>query len=205
MTNRTYSRHHPGRLALVIDWETSGSDFGGDSTKNYQGLAYGAAIVDTETWTEVDAIKKLLHFDDTKYKWSDGAEKIHGLSREYLKEHGVPRDEALAALIEFLMKYFAPGTKILIVGHNVEFDKDFTLQLFRDFDLEELISFHHVLVDTSGLSFVLIGEYKSDVVFDLLGGIDKRGLHDPLDDVRAVISVLHNAKQIFQTGLNATV
>jgi DNA polymerase III epsilon subunit-like protein len=201
---RGYSKAHPGKYGLLIDWETSGSDFGGDSSIAHQGLSFGALIVNTETWEEVDSLHCELRFDETKYKWTEGAQKIHGLTREYLAEHGMPREEALAALIELLMRYFAPGSKIMSIGHNVSFDNDFTMQLFRDHGLEDALKFHHVLVDTSGFSFALIGEYKSDVVFELLGGIDKRGLHNPLNDARACLAVLRNAKKIFTAGLTAT-
>jgi DNA polymerase III epsilon subunit-like protein len=196
-----YSKAHPGKYALVIDWETSGADFGQDSSKNYQGLTFGAIIANTDTWEPVETLYRELHFDETKYKWTDGAEKIHGKSREYLAEHGVPREEALADLIEMLMRYFAPGGKILVCGHNVGFDCDFTNQLFSDFGVP--IVFHHVMVDTSGIAFVLVGEYKSDVVFNLLGDIGERGSHNALEDATATLAVLRNAKNIFAAGLVA--
>jgi DNA polymerase III epsilon subunit-like protein len=196
-----YSKAHPGQHALVIDWETTGSDFGGDSSVAYQGIAFGVIVADTQTWEEVDTLYRELHFDETKYKWTDGAEKIHGLSRAHLAEHGVPREEALADLLELLLKYWAPGQKIMLIGHNASFDRDFTEQLFRDFGVEILI--HHVMPDSSQLGFVLMGEYKSDVVFDLLGGIDKRNLHNALEDARACLTCLRNAKQIFTAGLEA--
>lgn len=194
-----YSRAHPGKYAMLIDWETTGADFGQDSSVNYQGIAYGVVICDTQTWEPVETLYRELHFDETKYKWTDSAEKIHGLSREHLLKNGVTREEGLADLMELLLKYFAPGSKILVAGHNVGFDCDFTHQLFRDFDLE--IVFHHIMVDTSGIAFVLTGEYKSDVVFEILGGIDKRNLHNALEDAMATLAVLRNAKQIFTAGL----
>lgn len=202
--NAGYSRHHPGKYALVIDWETSGANFGGDSSIDYQGLSFGAIIADTETWEEVESIHVLLHFDETKYKWTEGAEKIHGMSREWLLENGVSREEGLALLLELLLKYFPPGSKILLVGHNVEFDRSFTHQLLRDNGLEDALLLHHVMVDTSGIGFVLIGQYKSDVVFELLGQIEKRKEHNALDDARACLSSLRNAKNIFTAGLLAS-
>jgi DNA polymerase III epsilon subunit-like protein len=195
-----YSKAHPGQHALVIDWETTGSNFGGDSSIDYQGISFGAVIADTQTWEEVDSLYRELHFDETKYKWTDQAEKIHGLSREHLLEKGVSREDALADLLELLLKYWAPGMKIMLVGHNASFDADFTNQLFRDFGCELLI--HHVMPDSSQLAFVLTGEYKSDVVFEILAGVDKRDLHNALEDARACLACLRNAKHIFQMGLN---
>jgi DNA polymerase III epsilon subunit-like protein len=198
---KTYSRAHPGLKTLVIDWETTGSDFGGDSSATYQGISFGAIVANNETWEEVESLYRELHFDETKYKWSDQAEKIHGLSREHLSQNGVPRSEGLADLIEMILRHWAPGQKIMIAGHNVGFDADFTIQLFRDFDIE--LVFHHVMIDTSALAFSLIGEYKSDMVFNILAGIDKRNLHNALEDARACLTCLRNAKQLFAEGLTA--
>jgi DNA polymerase III epsilon subunit-like protein len=194
-----YSKAHPGKYGLLIDWETTGSNFGGDSSIDYQGITFGAVVFDTTTFEEVDALYRELHFDDSKYKWTDGAEKIHGKSREYLAEHGVPREEALADLMELILKYWAPGSKILVAGHNVSFDNDFTTQLFRDFGLDESLKFHHVVVDTSGISFVCIGEYKSDAVFKILGGLGDRGAHNALEDSRATLAVLRTVRQVFDS------
>lgn len=192
-----YSKAHPGKYGLLIDWETSGSDFGGNSSIEYQGVTFGAVVFDTTTFQEIDSLYRELHFDDKKYKWTEGAEKIHGKSREYLAEHGVPREEALADLMELILKYWIPGSKILVAGHNVSFDNDFTVQLFRDHGLEDAIKFHHVVIDTSGIGFVCIGEYKSDAVFNILGGLGQRDDHNALEDARATLAVLRTVRQTF--------
>ena len=196
---RGFSKAHPGAKGLLIDWETSGSNFGGDSSIDYQGITFGAVVFDTTTFEEVDSLYRELHFDDTKYKWTDGAEKIHGMSREHLAAHGVPREEALADLMELILRHWAPGSKILVAGHNVSFDNDFTFQLFRDHGLDDSLKFHHVVVDTSGIGFVTIGEYKSDAVFKILGGLDERGSHNALEDARATLAVLRTVRQVFNS------
>lgn len=203
MINKQYSRYAPGKYALVLDFETTGADFGGDSSISYQAISMGAVIADTETWEEVDSLYCLMKFDDTKYKWTEGAEKIHGISQQMLQEEGLSREDALAQLLELLLRYFTPTAKILLVGHNVEFDRSFLSQLLRDCGVPDIITLHHVLVDTSGLGFVLTGEYKSDIVFDILGMMDKRGLHNALDDARACLASIRNAKQIFSVGLQS--
>jgi len=194
-----YSKSHPGKYGLLIDWETSGSDFNGDSSIEHQGITFGAVVFDTTTFEEVDTLYREVHFDDKKYKWTETAEKIHGITREYLAEHGVPREEALADLMELILKYWPPGSKILSAGHNVSFDNDFTMQLFRDHGLGDAMKFHHVVVDTSGIGFVAIGEYKSDVVFKMLGGLDDRGAHNALEDARATLAVLRTVRQVFNS------
>lgn len=199
---RGYSKAHPGKYGLLIDWETSGSDWStgngrSDSSKNFQGITFGAIVFDTTAFTEVDSLYCELHFDDKKYKWSDEAEKIHGKSREYLAKNGISREEGLANLLELILKYWGPNSKVLIAGHNVSFDNDFTAQLCRDHGMEDAIRFHHVLVDTSGIGFVTIGKYKSDEVFELLGGLEKRGEHNALEDARTTLSVLRTVRETF--------
>jgi DNA polymerase III epsilon subunit-like protein len=206
---QVYSRHHPGKFGLCIDWETSGADFGKDSSVDHQGIAFGAIVFDLTTLQEVESLYREIKFDDTKYKWTEQAEKIHGLSREHLAEHGVDRETALADLIEMMIKYWPPGffatagnepdSKILLAGHNKGFDMDFTAQLFRDNDME--IVFHHVGMDSTMIAFAVSGEYKSDIVFEIFAGVIKRERHDALQDSRAALTVMRNIREIFQNGL----
>lgn len=207
--NQAYSRHSPGKYGICCDWETTGADFNQDSSVNYQGISFGFIVFDLATFEEVDSLYRELKFDATKYKWTDAAEKIHGISREHLEANGVTRDEALGDLIEMMIKYWPPGffatkgnepdSKILLAGHNKSFDMDFTAQLFRDHDLE--LAFHHVGMDSTMIAFAVSGEYKSDVVFELFADLNTRDKHNALEDARASLSVLRNIRQIFTLGL----
>jgi DNA polymerase III epsilon subunit-like protein len=206
-----YSRHHPGKWGLCIDWETTGADFGEDSSVNYQGIAFGAIVFDIVTCEPVDELYRELHFDGTKYKWTDTAEKIHGLSREHLLANGVSREEGLADLIEMMIKYWPPGffaakgeeptSKIMLAGHNKGFDMDFTNQLFDDNNMA--IEFNHVGMDSTMIAFAVSGLYKSDDVFMKFAGVDKRSLHNALEDAHAALTVLRTIRQIFQVGEEA--
>ena len=197
---RAYSKAHPGKYALVLDFETTGSSFGGDSSVDYQAISFGAVITDTETWEPVATLYREMHFDDTKYKWTDGAEKIHGLSRAHLAEHGVPREEALADLLELIIEYIGSQGKILLVGHNVEFDRSFLHQLANDFDVPLVL--HHVMIDTSGMGFVMIGKYKSNDVFDFFCG-ERAATHNALDDALMCLTVVRSLKQLVQAALES--
>jgi DNA polymerase III epsilon subunit-like protein len=198
---RTYTKAHPGAYGLAIDWETTGSNFGGDSTKDYQGISFGAIIFDTETLEPVEDLYCLLQFDDTKYKWSNEAERIHGLTREHLAQHGMPRDEALANLLDLILRYIGSDSKVMFLGHNVAFDVDFTHQLCRDFGME--LKVHHVMLETSGTAFLLIGKYKSDDVFEFFTGKTREGSHNALDDAHMALETARNMKLIMSTALEA--
>lgn len=205
---QAYSRHHPGKYGLMIDWETSGADFGADSSVNYQGIAFGAIVFDLMTLEPKEKLYRELKFDGSKYKWTDKAQEIHGLSREHLEANGVSREEGLADLIDMMLRYWpagffgtkgnTPDQKILLAGHNRGFDMDFTNQLFVDHDLE--IVFHHVSLDTTQICFAVSGIYKSDEVFQAFAGVDKRGLHNALEDADATLTVMRTIRQIFQIG-----
>ena len=195
----TYSRHHPGKFGLAIDWETTGSDFGGDSSKSYQGISYGAVIFNTETFEPVETLYRELHFDDTKYKWTEGAEKIHGLSQQYLKENGVPREEGLADLLDLILRHIGAESKIFFLGHNVDFDIDFTMQLARDFGVE--LKAHHVKLETSGAAFIAIGQYRSNDVFEFFTGKVRDGSHNALDDALMALEVTRNMRAMFNEAL----
>jgi DNA polymerase III epsilon subunit-like protein len=198
MAKAQYSRYHPGKFGLCIDWETSGSDFGGDSAASYQGVSFGAIIFNTETFEPVETLYRELQFDDTKYKWSDGAQKIHGLSREHLAANGVSREEGLADLLDLILRYIGAESKIFFLGHNVDFDIDFTLQLARDFNVT-LVP-HHVKLETSGAAFIAIGKYKSDEVFEFFCG-QTRAAHNALDDAGMALEVVRNMRAIFDAQL----
>lgn len=198
-TKGTYSRFHPGKFGLAVDWETTGSNFGGDSTVDYQGIAYGAVIFDTETFEPVKTLYRELHFDESKYKWTEGAEKIHGLSREHLQLHGVPREEGLADLLELIAEFIGTESKILFLGHNVDFDIDFTNQLASDFGIK--LKIHHVKIDTSGMAFAMIGEYKSDKVFAFFEGEERAEQHNALDDCLMALNAVKCMKALVQASL----
>ncbi len=196
-----YSRTSCGKYSLWLDFETSGADFdSGETFKKYQGISFGAVIADNETLEEVDSLYCEMQFD-TKYIWTDGAEKIHGLSREYLEKYGAPREEALAFLLEFIAKYIGAGNKVCIGGHNVEFDINALNQLTEDVVEKGFrIPIHHVKLETSGASFIAIGKYRSDDVFSFFGGADRKA-HNALDDARLALASARGIKQLVQAAL----
>jgi len=195
----TYSRVHPGKYALCIDWETTGSDFGGDSTISYQGIAYGAIIFDTETMQPVESLYRELQFDETKYKWTEGAEKIHGLSRLYLAANGITREEGLVDLLDLVLRYIGTESKIMFLGHNVDFDICFTQQLARDHNVD--LKIHHVKLETSGTGFICIGKYRSNDVFEFFTGKVREGSHNALDDAMMTLETARNMRALFQAAL----
>lgn len=201
------------KFGLCLDWETSGADFGKDSSINYQGLTFGAIIFNTEDFSEVETMYREIKFNDTKYVWSAEAEAIHGKSREHLEQHGVTQEEAAVDLIELISKYFA-GSKVLFLGHNPEFDRRFTNQLVKtvgfEFSVEKepgdrtQIEVHHVMLDTSAAGFITVGLYKSDLLFEKMG-FPARGAHNALDDARMTLQTCAVLKSLVSLALTELV
>ena len=197
-------------LALCIDWETSGSTWGGDSSIDYQGLSFGAAVVRLADYEVLDTLYAEIKFDDTKYQWADTAEKIHGLSREYLAKNGMTQEAAAELLLNFIVEHFGT-TKIVFIGHNMEFDVRFTAQLLATvgfaFGKERIpgderprVGLHHVCIDTASVGLALTQIFKSDILFGLFAGAD-RGAHNALEDVLITVETLKNIKILFQSAL----
>lgn len=210
----TYSRFHPGKYSLWMDWETTGADFGKpypEQAKIFQGIQLGLVIADNETFEEVDSLKLNIQFDETKYEWQDAAEKIHGISQEFLRENGLSQEDAAVEVIQFIMKYFGQDViylledgephmkaKVAIGGHNLEFDIAHLKHLLAQVGFG--IADHHVRLNTATIGFVATNLYKSDDLFQFFGG-EKRGDHDALEDTRQALAVARGVKQLINAGL----
>lgn len=197
--------------ALCIDWETSGATFGGDSSKKFQGLAFGAVVFNTKTFEVVDTLYREIKFKKDLFHWSEEAEKIHGLSQEYLLDKGVEQEEAAADLLELILKYWGPTNKVMFLGHNPEFDRRFTNQLTKSVGIEfsveasgepcdGRIELHHVMLDTSATGFITMGLFKSDLLFDAVG-LEERGEHNALDDALYTVETCKRIRLLVDTAL----
>lgn len=209
-----YSRFHPGKYSLWLDWETSGANFKlkyDEQPELFQGIQLGLVIADNETFTEVAAMKVNIKFDE-KFQWQPDAQKIHGISREYLEENGVDRDDAALQVVEFILQYFpqdvfyllADGkksmnsSKVCFGGHNLEFDISHFKALLAvvGFGIDD----HHVKLNTSSIGFHAVGEYRSNPLFTMFGA-EKRGDHDALDDTRQSLAVAAGVKALILAAL----
>jgi DNA polymerase III epsilon subunit family exonuclease len=115
---------------------------------------------------------------------SPGAEWVHGLSMDFLSEHGLAPEEAMRRFFEFL------GNDVLLVAHNKRFDMRMLNQECEKFDLcfaPEGIE----TCDTLALAKCLrpgLGSYALANLIDALG-IEGVNSHDALDDASACAGV----------------
>jgi hypothetical protein len=210
MSIYTKTKQVSPQFGLAIDWETSGATWGGDSSKEYQGLSFGAVVFNAQTFEVVEKLYREIQFDEKKYKWSPEAEAIHGMSQHYLLEKGVTQEEAAIDLAELILKYWGPTNKVMFLGHNPEFDRRFTNQLTqvigmefsteKTTDAEAWIQMHHVMLDTSALGFITLGLFKSDLLFDAVG-LEERAEHNALTDALYTVETCARIRLLVQTAL----
>lgn len=112
------------------------------------------------------------------------AEQVHGLSMEFLGEHGIEPEEAMRQFFEFV------GDNVLLVAHNAKFDLRMLRQECGKFGLcfepEGLET-----CDTLAMSRMLLPELESHKLANLVSSlcIDGVNSHDALDDALACAGV----------------
>ena len=204
-----YKKNANPQFGICIDWETSGASWGKDSSIDHQGLSFGAVIFNTSTLEPVKTLYvEIKH--DKKYVWSLDAERIHGLSQQYLEENGSSQEDAAILLAELILEYFGAGGKVMVMGHNAEFDISFTNQLMQTIGIEfskekktkadGWIPLHHVLLDTSAVGFVTMGIFKSDLLFEAVG-LEERKEHNALTDTLYTLETARRIRLLVQTAL----
>ena len=188
---------------LFVDVETTGYDqtnmMDRTGEGKYEMVSLGAIAANA------NSLKELGHFyteiiPSETVQWSAAAERIHGLSRDYLNEHGVSSEVAFTQFVEFLCKHFDPSYAITLGGHNVAtFDRHFIIRFFEHNDAEIRLSGHSV--DSYTLGKVLLNANNSNELFEQVG-ID-RDTHNALEDARASLKAARLVKRLYETALNS--
>jgi inhibitor of KinA sporulation pathway (predicted exonuclease) len=194
MTNKT--------KILFVDVETSGYDQNNmmDRSGNgkFQMTSLGAIVVNATTLKELDSFYTEFKYIDG-CAWSDSAERIHGLSKAHLDEHGVEYSEGFVQFTEFLVKHFDPSRAITLGGHNVStFDRHFLIKFFEHNEAAIQLSGH--CVDSYTLGKVLLDANNSNELFEQVG-ID-RDTHNALEDARASLKAVRLVRNLYKTALN---
>lgn len=183
------------KFGLAIDFETSGYSVPNYAEK-HQGVSFGALIFDIADLTVVDTLYcEIKH--DPKYLWEDSAEKIHGLTREYLAKHGVTQAQAAEQLAMMVHKYMGTD-KIVVLGHRPHFDIAFLDQLLASVDFA--FTYDPIKLDTAAFGLAMLGITKSDDLFDAIG-LPPRKEHNSLEDIIYTLETLRMIRDTFVTGL----
>lgn len=189
---------------LVVDCETSGlCNIGDDPSYDpsndttYQMVSIGLIVADSETLKPVDKLYLEIQFDENENTWLSGAESVHGLSRQYLKDNGVTEEDAVVQIANLILNYWGT-TPVHCAGHNfVSFDLHFLKRLLRKFNLEINFAARHI--DTNSIGFATLGTYNSSDLFEIFGF--KRESHNAMEDAEYALKTIYNIRTIFDSFL----
>jgi len=185
----------PPRFGLAIDWETTGYSIPNYASQ-HSGISFGAAIFDTKSFEVVDSLYVEIHPDPSKI-WDDGAERIHGLSKEYLAANAITRDEAACQLASLVIKWIGTG-KVMVLGHRVHFDIAFTDDLMSVIDVK--FEWDPIKIDSAAIGAVFLNETSSDGVFRACGFND-RNEHNALEDILLTLESIRIIKMQYLKGI----
>lgn len=177
---------------IAIDVETTGFNRGDNITLNHQILSIGL-IVATGDFEPIDKFYAEIKWNGQS-RWSSAAEKIHGLSREYLDENGMDEEEAVVAIAEFILKHYEPDEAIIFLGHNPRnFDIPFFNKLMHKYGVDFRVA--HRAIDSFSTGYVCLGAKDSDELFGIF--YPKRGTHNSLDDASMALGICRKIRKIF--------
>jgi DNA polymerase III epsilon subunit-like protein len=192
---------------LVIDVETSGYARNSDDMSyssatgdTYQMISCGLIVVNAQTLKTIEELYVEIKWDGSSV-WDMGAQAVHGLTLQYLEEHGMTTTEAVMEIAGLILKYWGPTSPVVLVGHNVAtFDTWFLKRLLRSEKIE--VKFSNRMIDTNTVGFVVFSTFNSDDVFEQVGcGIRDGSKHNALDDARMSLQVVRTARMISDTVL----
>jgi DNA polymerase III epsilon subunit-like protein len=195
-------------LVLAVDVETSGLALGCENPvynpatqEKFQTLSLGMVVASVTTLRPIDELYVEIKFDSSKYTWSEGAERVHGMSREYLEQNGMELSDAVAHIITFIEKYFGPIDllkRLTLLGHNVAtFDRHFLYDLFASAGVE--IQFGNRHIDTFTLGVVLLDLFSSNELFDFFELPRDPENHNALQDTKHALTCTRLIRKFFKS------
>lgn len=193
---------------LAVDCESTGLVFNNDDpSMGQQSVSWGIVVANGKTLKPIEELYVEIKWNDEckaarkkDSTYGKKAEKVHGLTYEYLEENGITEQEAVERIATLILKYWGPDNKICLLGHNVvTFDLWFLKRLFRKFDIELRFGNRHM--DTFSLSMGTVGAFNSDDLFETFG-LGERKTHNALDDAHLALEVYRRTKVLWKSKVN---
>lgn len=198
---------------LAIDCETTGLCFSDESPvynpktgERHQTVSWGIIVANATTLKPVEELYVEIKWNEESKKqrannpeFGKGAEKVHGLTFEYLEKNGVTEEEAVVQIANLILKYWGPTVSVKTLGHNVHlFDRAFLLDLMTRHGVD--LTFGNRHMDTQTAGFITFGTFTSDELFERVG-FEKRGDHNSLDDAKMALESARIIRLIFQSAI----
>lgn len=197
---------HIGRI-LAMDCETSGicweankSHSNKTPASGVQAVSWGLVVSDTSDYKPIAQMYREIKWNG-KSRWDVKAEKVHGLSKEHLEEHGMDEEEALVDMIEFIMEHIGVKKPLYCLGHNlVSFDIPFFKDMLYRYEIKG-IKFGQRHFDTFALSMGTVKQFDSPTLFKRLG-LGERQIHNSLEDALFSLKVYRRISIAWEQMLN---
>ena len=185
---------------LAFDCETTGLTFGGDDPSiNHQALSWGFIIADAATLRPIEELYVEIKWDGESH-WSPQAEKIHGMSKEYLEKNGVTEQDAVEQIGSLILRHWGPTVCVQTLGHNsITFDMWFLKRLMRKFGIE--LKFGNRQYDTNSMGWISFEIFNSDDLFTACG-IERGKVHNALEDARCTLEAARRIRLLFKSALD---
>lgn len=189
---------------LVIDCETTGLAYLCDDASHnpktgetFQSVSWGLIVANAQTLKPIEKLYLEIKWDGES-TWTAGAQRVHGLSPEYLEENGLDAEDAVVQIADLILRHWGPDNTVCLAGHNVvSFDMWFLKRLLRSQGIE--IKFGNRHVCTNALGATVWNTYNSDDLFDLVGYPTRDPEHhNALNDAEAVLLTLQVTRQLWK-------
>lgn len=191
---------------LAIDIESSGMAYSRDSDDPsinprtgdvYQVVSIGLIVASVATFKPIEELYVEIKWDG-KSVWSKEAERVHGLTREYLSQHGVDREDAVTEIGNLIINHWGPDIPVCLLGHNVAtFDMWFLKRLMRSEGIE--LRFGNRYIDTNSIGVATFGTFNSDDLFAAAGCPERDPHnHNALDDARYALTAAGNVNKLWK-------
>lgn len=190
---------------LAIDCETTGLNFNtNDCTEGHQPLSWGLVVADGQTLNPIEELYVEIKWNLQSLKareqdpqFGKQAEKIHGLTLDYLEKNGIDESEAVEKIGNLIVKYWGPTVSIRTLGHNVStFDMPFLRAMFQQHGINLRFGNRHF--DTNSIAFATVGSYNSDDFFNIMG-MEDRDVHNALEDAKMALECTRRIKLLWES------
>ncbi len=174
---------------LFLDTETGGLD-----PRRHSLLSLGLVAGDAPGIAE--ALEILVRHDT--YRVTGGGLKVNRIDLVRHHEKALEPSTALRSLDAFLDRHFAPGEPIVLVGHNIGFDRAFLAAFLEGRDRALEPRFSHRSIDTHSIAAALqaAGRIPPEVRLSSNGLFDHFGIrvtedqrHTALGDAQATFAL----------------
>jgi DNA polymerase III epsilon subunit-like protein len=203
-------------FGVVVDFETTGIRSQETPWNTYlegpQGIEIGAVLVELPMFEPIAEFSTRIKFVGShngityggplheNLTWSDDAEVVHGISLHDLVNEPLPVEVAWK-FSEFILTNAkipdAHKQPVMLCGHNIAGDAYYIRQMMFLGGVERDIRFHHRMLDSFTLGYMLLGAKSSNELFQRVSSV-VRDKHNAMQDARLTLAAFRHLQTICQ-------